>query len=73
MLIGPIGIPIFIWFMWFYGVEIIATIFFSIWSFIADFINSSRTVVEAYMKMRSQAPKYDFEFFEYGDFITKWT
>ncbi len=42
-------------------------------SFIADFINSSRTVVEAYMKMRSQAPKYDFEFLEYGDFITKWT
>lgn len=39
LLIGPIGIPIFIWFMWFYGLEIIATIFFSIWSFIVDFLN----------------------------------
>jgi hypothetical protein len=27
--------------MWFYGLEIIATIFFSIWSFIADFLNGS--------------------------------
>ena len=41
LLIGPIGIPIFIWFMYFYGFKIIATIFFTVWSVIADIWSGS--------------------------------
>lgn len=37
----------------------------------ADFINGSSLVVESYLKLKSQAPKFDIDYMENGEYIVK--